>query len=216
MTPKDASRELREMAGLAPVIPVIVVHDVDHAVPLAEALVAGGLPVLEVTLRTPVSLEAIRAMAQVPNAIVGAGTLLRAEQVEDIQQAGGLFAVSPGSTDALLERCESAQLPLLPGAATATEAMHLLERGYSMQKFFPAEAIGGAAALGSLASPLPQIAFCPTGGVSAGNAADYLGLSNVLCVGGSWVAPNKLVEAGDWDGISTLAADAVEALSALT
>ncbi|MCR9086095.1 MAG: bifunctional 4-hydroxy-2-oxoglutarate aldolase/2-dehydro-3-deoxy-phosphogluconate aldolase [Rhodobacteraceae bacterium] len=216
MTPENASRELLEMARLAPVIPVIVVDELDHAVPLAEALVAGGLPVLEVTLRTPMALPAIRKMSHVPNAIVGAGTVLRAEQVSEVQHAGGLFAVSPGSTEALMTRCEEADMPLLPGAATATEAMRLLERGYSMQKFFPAEASGGAAALGSFASPLPQVTFCPTGGVGLGNAPDYLRLKNVVCVGGSWVAPKKLVETGDWDGISALAAEAVQTLSAVT
>ncbi|MEM8959573.1 MAG: bifunctional 4-hydroxy-2-oxoglutarate aldolase/2-dehydro-3-deoxy-phosphogluconate aldolase [Pseudomonadota bacterium] len=214
MTPENASRELLEMARLAPVIPVIVVDELDHAVPLAHALVDGGLPVLEVTLRTPAALSAIRKMSKVPNAIVGAGTVLRAKQVEEVQHAGGLFAVSPGSTDALLDCCEEADMPLLPGAATATEAMRLLERGYSMQKFFPAEASGGAATLGSFASPLPQVSFCPTGGVGLGNAPDYLRLANVVCVGGSWVAPKRLVETGDWDGISALAAESVQTLSA--
>lgn len=213
MSPEDASNQLLEMASMAPVIPVIVVHDVSQAAPLAEALVAGGLPVLEITLRTPAALDAIREMSGVKGAVVGAGTVLRAQQADEVRQAGGLFAVSPGSTDSMMTRCEAIGLPLLPGAATATEAMTLLERGYRMQKFFPAEAAGGAAALGSFASPLPQITFCPTGGVSAANAPDYLRLPNVACVGGSWVAPKQLVEAGDWVGITALASEAVQGLS---
>lgn len=214
MTPETASAELTDMARIAPVIPVIVVDALEHAEPLAAALVAGGLPVLEVTLRTPVALAAIEAMARVPGAVVGAGTVLTPDHVRNVQAAGGVFAVSPGSTDALMEACETASLPLLPGAATATEAMRLLERGYSMQKFFPAEASGGAPALASIAAPLPQITFCPTGGVSLANAPDYLRLANVVCVGGSWVAPKHLILEGDWDGITALAAEAVEKLSA--
>ena len=208
MTPAQASSQAEEVCRLAPVIPVLVIDDLATARPLAEALVAGGLPALEVTLRTPCALDAIREMAQVPGGVVGAGTLLTPEDVRAAKAAGALFGVSPGATDRLRQACEDADLPLLPGAATATEAMALLERGYTVQKFFPAEASGGAPALKSIGAPLPQIRFCPTGGVSLANAPDYLSLPNTLCVGGSWVAPSGLVTAGDWDGITALARQA--------
>ena len=208
MTPQEASRRTRELCGLAPVIPVLVVEDAGKARPLAEALVVGGVPVLEVTLRTPAALEAIRAMAEVPGGHVGAGTLISAEDVRAAKAAGATFGVSPGATDALLAACEDEGLPLLAGAATASEAMRLLARGYDMLKFFPAEASGGAAALKALAGPLPQISFCPTGGVSPGNAGAYLALSTVPCVGGSWIAPADLVAAGDWGAIEAKAREA--------
>ena len=169
MTPKDASAFAREICGLAPVIPVIVVRDVAHAVPLAKALVAGGLPVLEVTLRTPAALDAIRAMAEVEGGVVGAGTLLTPEDVRNAKAAGARFGVSPGVTERLVDACEEAELPLLGGTATVSEAMRLLERGYDVAKFFPAEANGGARALKSFAGPLPQMHFCPTGGVTPAN-----------------------------------------------
>ena len=208
MTPQDASRKALELCNLAPVIPVLVIDDLDHARPLAEALVAGGLPVLEVTLRTPVALDAIRAMSTVPGGVVGAGTLLTPEDVAAAQSAGATFGVSPGATDRLLDACEAADLPLLPGAATATEAMRLLERGYTTQKFFPAEASGGAPALKAIGAPLPQITFCPTGGINLSKARDYLSLSNCVCVGGSWVAPKDKLAAGDWEGVEALAHEA--------
>jgi 2-dehydro-3-deoxyphosphogluconate aldolase/(4S)-4-hydroxy-2-oxoglutarate aldolase len=208
MTPSEASKRAREICAMAPIVPVLVVTDVAHARPLAEALVAGGLPALEVTLRTPVALDVIAAMAKVPGGVVGAGTLVTPEDVKAAKAAGATFGVSPGATDALLAACEAEDLPLLPGAATATEAMALLARGYDMLKFFPAEASGGAPALKAIGAPLPQIAFCPTGGVSPGNAASYLSLSNVVCAGGSWVAPSDKVQAGDWAGIEALARDA--------
>lgn len=208
MTPQQASLHAREIAALAPIIPVLVVDDAAHARPLAEALVAGGLPALEVTLRTPAALDVIREMSKVPGGVVGAGTLLTPADVQAAKEAGAQFGVSPGATDRLLDACEEAELPLLPGAATATEAMRLLERGYDMLKFFPAEASGGAPALKAIGAPIPQIAFCPTGGVSMKNANDYLSLPNVLCAGGSWVAPKDAVEAGDWARIETLAREA--------
>lgn len=208
MTPQAASDRAREICLLAPVVPVLVIHDVAHARPLAQALVAGGLPALEVTLRTPVALEAIAEMAQVAGGVVGAGTLLTPADVQAAKAAGAKFGVSPGATNILLDACESADLPLLPGAATSSEVMRLLERGYSVQKFFPAEAIGGAPALKSIGGPLPQVSFCPTGGVSLTNAPNYLSLSNTLCVGGSWVAPQNLIDAGDWDAITELARQA--------
>lgn len=205
MTPQDASQSNEALCRLAPVIPVLVIDDASKARPLAEALVAGGLPVLEVTLRTPAALDAIREMAKVEGGIVGAGTLLTPEDVAAAIAAGAKFGVSPGATDRLLDACEAADLPLLPGIATSTEAMRLLERGYSVQKFFPAEANGGVPALKSIGAPIPQVRFCPTGGVSPANAPDYLALSNTLCVGGSWVAPKDLVAAGDWAAIEELA-----------
>lgn len=205
MTPFEASQANEALCRKAPVIPVLVIEDAASARALAEALVAGGLPALEVTLRTPAALEAIAEMAKVPGGIVGAGTLLTPQDVLAAKKAGATFGVSPGATDRLLAACEDADLPLLPGAATASEAMALLERGYTVQKFFPAEASGGAPALKALAAPLPQVRFCPTGGVSPGNAETYLSLPNTLCVGGSWVAPKDAVEAGDWKRIETLA-----------
>jgi 2-dehydro-3-deoxyphosphogluconate aldolase/(4S)-4-hydroxy-2-oxoglutarate aldolase len=208
MTPKEASANAREICGLAPVIPVLVVHDVAHAVPLAEALVKGGLPVLEVTLRTPAALDAIRAMAGVTGGVVGAGTLLTPEDVKAAKEAGALFGVSPGVTDAIVDACEAEDLPLLGGVATVSEAMRMLERGYEVCKFFPAEANGGAAALKAFAGPLPQVSFCPTGGVTAKNATEYLKLPNVLCVGGSWVAEASLLREGRWDEVTRLAAEA--------
>ena len=210
MTPQDASVQSRKLCMMAPVIPVLVVDDAAHAAPLARALVAGGLPVLEVTLRTAAALEVIREMAQIDGGVVGAGTLLTPRDVEDAKKAGAQFGVAPGATDILLDACEANDLPLLPGAATASEAMRLLERGYSVQKFFPAEANGGAPALKAIGAPIPQVSFCPTGGVSLKNANDYLSLSNTLCVGGSWVAPKDKVLSGDWDAITALAAEAAQ------
>jgi len=205
MTPETASAHARRIAALAPIIPVLVVEDAAHARPLAQALVTGGLPALEVTLRTPAALDVIREMAQVPGGVVGAGTLLTPADVRAAKAAGATFGVSPGATETLLKACEDEDLPLLPGAATASEAMALLERGYTMLKFFPAEAAGGAPALKAIGAPIPQIAFCPTGGVTPENARDYLALPNVICAGGSWVAPKDAVEAGDWARIETLA-----------
>ncbi|GAA6161999.1 bifunctional 4-hydroxy-2-oxoglutarate aldolase/2-dehydro-3-deoxy-phosphogluconate aldolase [Ruegeria sp. HU-ET01832] len=210
VSPKAASLRAREICALAPIVPVLVVDDVAAARPLAEALIAGGLRSLEVTLRTPASLEAIRIMSGVPDGHVGAGTLITPEDVQFAKEAGATFGVSPGATDELLAACEAEGLPLLPVAATASEAMRLLARGYDMLKFFPAEASGGVSALNAIGGPLPQISFCPTGGVSAANAGSYLVQKNVVCVGGSWVAPNDLIAVGDWAGIETLARDAAQ------
>ncbi|MEO9573152.1 MAG: bifunctional 4-hydroxy-2-oxoglutarate aldolase/2-dehydro-3-deoxy-phosphogluconate aldolase [Tateyamaria sp.] len=208
ITAKAASARAWEICNLAPIVPVLVVEDVSHARPLAEALIAGGLPALEVTLRTPAALDVIAAMAEVEGGVVGAGTLVTPDDVYAAKEAGAQFGVSPGATDALIAACEAEGLPLLPGAATASEAMALLERGYDMLKFFPAEASGGAPALKAIGAPLPQISFCPTGGVSMSNADSYLSLPNVVCAGGSWVAPKDKVLAGDWAGIEALAREA--------
>ncbi len=208
MTPAEQSLKAAEICRLAPVVPVIVVEDLAHAAPLARALVAGGLPALEVTLRTPCALDAIRAMADVAGGVVGAGTLLTPADVKAAKAAGAAFGVSPGATERLLDACAEQDLPLLPGAATASEIMALLEMGYTVQKFFPAEQAGGAAYLKSIGSPIPQVKFCPTGGISLKNARDYLGLSNILCVGGSWVCPKDKLASGDWAGIEALAREA--------
>ncbi len=208
MTPAEQSARSLDICRLAPVIPVLVIDDLAHAKKLAEALVAGGLPALEVTLRTPVALDAIRAMAEVPGGVVGAGTLLTPADVKAAKAAGATFGVSPGATQRLLDACADHDLPLLPGAATATEVMTLLELGYTVQKFFPAEQSGGAAFLKSIGSPIPQVTFCPTGGISLKNARDYLSLPNILCVGGSWVAPKDAMARGDWATITALAAEA--------
>ncbi|SDW36104.1 bifunctional 4-hydroxy-2-oxoglutarate aldolase/2-dehydro-3-deoxy-phosphogluconate aldolase [Litoreibacter albidus] len=205
MTPIQASQLAREICELAPIVPVLVVDDAAHAQPLAQALVTGGLPALEVTLRTPAALEVIAEMAKVEGGVVGAGTLLTPEDVHAAIDAGAKFGVSPGATDRLLDACEEAGLPLLPGVASATEAMRLLERGYTMLKFFPAEAAGGAPAVKAIGAPIPQVSFCPTGGVSPANANSYLSLPNVVCAGGSWVASKDKMQAGDWDGITTIA-----------
>ena len=208
MTPEIASQKARAVCELAPVIPVLVIHDVAVARPLAEALVAGGLPALEVTLRTACALDVIREMAQVEGGVVGAGTLLTPADVDAAVKAGAKFGVSPGATDTILQACEDADLPLLPGAATSSEVMRLMDRGYPTQKFFPAEANGGAPALKAIGAPLPQVKFCPTGGITAASAPTYLGLSNTLCVGGSWVAPQNLIDAKDWAAITELAKEA--------
>lgn len=205
ITPQDACKRTREICELAPIVPVLVVDDAASARPLAEALVAGGLPALEVTLRTPAALEAIKSMSDVPGGIVGAGTLISPRDVENAIAAGARFGVSPGATDELVAACEEMGLPLLAGAATATEAMRMLARGYDILKFFPAEASGGAAALKAIGAPLPQVSFCPTGGVNVANAQEYLSLSNVICAGGSWVAPKELVTTANWSGIEGLA-----------
>jgi 2-dehydro-3-deoxyphosphogluconate aldolase/(4S)-4-hydroxy-2-oxoglutarate aldolase len=208
MTPEIQSKKTRALCELAPVVPVLVVADAAKAEGLATALVAGGLPVLEVTLRTPAALDVIRAMAKVAGGHVGAGTVLTPDDVKRARDAGASFAVSPGATERLVRACEDAGLPLLPGASTASEVMQAMEWGYSMLKCFPAEAVGGAKLLKSLAGPLPQVSFCPTGGVTLANAQDYLSLSNVVCVGGSWIAPDADVAASDWAAIEARARDA--------
>lgn len=200
------SLDIRAICRLAPVVPVLIVDDVALAAPLARALVAGGLRALEVTLRTPVALDVIRAMVDAaPDALVGAGTLLSPADVRAVHAAGARFGVSPGLSDAVLGAAEDEGLPMLPGVATPTEAMRALERGLGTLKFFPAEQAGGVAMLKAWASPLASLAFCPTGGITAASAPGYLGLPNVLCVGGSWVAPGDALASGDWGRITELA-----------
>ncbi|AAX75535.1 hypothetical protein P053_00572 [Brucella abortus 01-4165] len=192
-----------------PVIPVLLIDKVEHAVPLARALARGGLPAIEITLRTAAALDAIRAVAdEVPEAIVGAGTILNAKQYEDAAKAGSRFIVSPDATKYIVAAANDSDVPLLPAAITPGEMLALREEGYTHLKFFPAEQAGGAPFLKALSSPLAGTFFCPTGGISLANARTYLPLPNVLCVGGSWVAPKELVEAGNWNAITDLAKDA--------
>ncbi|MFI1220947.1 MULTISPECIES: bifunctional 4-hydroxy-2-oxoglutarate aldolase/2-dehydro-3-deoxy-phosphogluconate aldolase [unclassified Streptomyces] len=208
-SPSPSAAPDASVLDLAPVVPVVVLHDTADAVPLARALVAGGLPAIEVTLRTPAALESIRAMAaEVPGAVVGAGTVLSPEHVRDTVAAGARFLVSPGWTDALLEAMKASGVPFLPGVSTTSEVVALLERGVSEMKFFPAEAAGGTAYLKALSAPLPQARFCPTGGISLASAPSYLALPNVGCVGGSWMVPGDAVAAKDWDRVARLAAEA--------
>lgn len=197
---------LEAVLHASPVIPVVVLDDARHAVAMARALVAGGVPAIEVTLRTRAALDAVRAIAtEVEDAIVGVGTVRRPQDLLDAEKAGARFAVSPGSTPALIAAAKSSPVPWLPGAATASEVMTLAEEGFVYQKFFPAEAAGGVALLRSLHGPLPDVRFCATGGIGVHNARDYLTTPNVGCVGGSWLTPAKLVEAGDWKAIERLA-----------
>ena len=194
-----------------PVIPVVVVEDLDHAVPIAQALVAGGLPVIELTLRTPVALDAIERIAnEVPEIYLGAGTIVDPGQAKQAAAAGAQFLVSPGSTRTILNAMTDTGLPHLPGVATVSEIMTALEAGYTELKFFPAEAAGGAPYLKSVGSPIPAARFCPTGGVSTGNAARYLALPNVGCVGGSWITPPDVLAARDWARVTELAAGAAQ------
>ena len=208
MTPEIQSQNSRALCALAPVIPVLVVKDAARAEGLATALVAGGLPVLEVTLRTPAALDVIREMARVEGGHVGAGTVLTPDDAKRARDAGASFAVAPGLTEKLVRACEEIALPLLPGAVTASEVMRAMELGYSMLKFFPAEAAGGVRSLKAIGAPLPQVSFCPTGGITLASAPDYLALANVVCVGGSWISPDADVAASDWAAIEARARDA--------
>lgn len=199
-----------DLLTVSPVIPVVVIDDVDDAVPLARALARGGVRIMEITLRTPAGLGAIeRVAAEVPETTVGAGTVTTPEEVAAAQRAGARFVVTPGSTDRLLAAVLGTGLPVLAGAATVTEVLRLREQGLRVAKFFPAEAAGGAEYLRAVSGPVPDMTFCPTGGVTPGNAADYLSLPNVTCVGGSWLTPRAEVRAGNWTRIERLAADAL-------
>ncbi len=205
----EKTEKLLAILQYAPVVPVLIVDDVKSAVLLARALVAGGLKAIEITMRTAAALDAVRAVAdEVEGAEVGAGTILNVAHWEAAVEAGSKFIVSPGTTQELLDVARQSSVPLLPGAATASEVMALREEGYHVLKFFPAEQAGGAGYLKALSSPLAGTMFCPTGGVSLKNARDYLSLPNVICVGGSWVAPKELIASGDWAGITKLAAEA--------
>ncbi|MGD9525814.1 bifunctional 4-hydroxy-2-oxoglutarate aldolase/2-dehydro-3-deoxy-phosphogluconate aldolase [Pseudonocardia sp.] len=203
--------ELLDIAllDIAPVIPVVVLHDVEAAVPLARALVDGGLAAIEVTLRTPEALPAVeRIAAEVPDALIGVGTVLGPAHVAESVRAGARFLVSPGATPGLLDCLVDSGLPFLPGVATISEMMAVYERGLTGMKFFPAEAAGGRAFLSAVAGPLPQLRFCPTGGITAASAPGYLALPNVGCVGGSWTTPRDALDAGDWGRVTALAKEA--------
>ncbi|MGA7509905.1 MAG: bifunctional 4-hydroxy-2-oxoglutarate aldolase/2-dehydro-3-deoxy-phosphogluconate aldolase [Erwinia billingiae] len=198
-----------------PVVPVIVINKLEHAVPLAKALVAGGVRVLEVTLRTACALDAIRAIAkEVPDAIVGAGTVINPQQLREVTEAGAQFAISPGLTEDLLQAANAGTIPLIPGISTVSELMLGLDQGLREFKFFPAEANGGVKALQAIAGPFPQVRFCPTGGISPANYREYLALNSVHCIGGSWLVPNDALESGDYDRITSLAREAVAGASA--
>jgi 2-dehydro-3-deoxyphosphogluconate aldolase / (4S)-4-hydroxy-2-oxoglutarate aldolase len=195
----------------APVIPVIVLNDVNHAVPMARALVAGGIRMLEVTLRTPVALQCVERIAkEVPEAVVGAGTVRSPFEAEAAARAGARFAVSPGFTTAVGQACRDVGLPLLPGVATGSEIMIASEAGYTELKFFPAMQAGGPAMLKAWSGPFFDVKFCPTGGVSVSNAKEFLSLPNVICVGGSWLVPHDALASGDWARITALAAEALK------
>lgn len=202
----NSSLQIQTIMTTAPVIPVIVIDDLDTAVPLAEALVSGGLTVLEITLRTEVALAAIERVAKaLPDAIVGVGTVATPDDIKRSVDAGAVFAVSPGYTPELGAACRAASLPFLPGVMTPADILRAQQDDYTALKFFPAEQAGGISLLKALSGPFNNTVFCPTGGINANNVNDYLALDNVLCVGGSWVAPSKLVKAGDWTEITALA-----------
>ena len=204
------SRTIKDIMAISPIVPVMVINNVEHAVPLAHALVKGGLKVLEITLRTPAALESIRRIrAEVPEAIVGAGTIINIETLNKAIDAGAEFIVSPGTTDKMIDAALATGIPLLPGIANPSQAMRLLEKGITEMKFFPAEAAGGIPMLKSIGAPIPQISFCPTGGVSQKNVKEYYNLSNVACVGGSWMCAASLVDAEDWDEITRLSIEAI-------
>lgn len=201
----DNKSDIESILTRAPIIPVLALDDPGIAVELAQALVSGGLPVIEVTLRSPRATEVLKKMAAVKNAIVGAGTILTTEQADMAISSGAKFLVSPGATPKILDAAEKFSIPLLPGIATSSEIMQVVERGYRFLKFFPAETAGGMAALKSFAGPFPQVRFCPTGGIDTEKAKGYLALPNVICVGGSFVTPESLVAARDWAKITALA-----------
>lgn len=206
---KNKADRMRAIFQLAPVVPVVAFDTVEQAVETSRALVAGGLPVIEITLRTEKAIDCIAAVAKhVDGAVVGAGTVLDAAAMVDCVAVGAQFLVSPGTTMDLLKGLKRVDVPLLPGIATPSEAMGLYSEGIEVMKFFPAEQSGGAAALKAMSAVFPHISFCPTGGITAKNAKDYLALPNVIGIGGSWVAPKTMVEAGQWDKITALAAEA--------
>lgn len=212
---KNWKTSAEQIMTAGPVVPVIVINKLEHAVPLAKALVAGGVRVLEVTLRTECALEAIRLIAQeVPDAIIGAGTVLNPQQLAEVTAAGAQFAISPGLTEPLLAAAVEGSIPLIPGISTVSELMLGMDYGLREFKFFPAEANGGVKALQAIAGPFGQVRFCPTGGISPKNYRDYLALKSVLCIGGSWLVPNDALESGDYERITQLAREAVAGAAA--
>jgi 2-dehydro-3-deoxyphosphogluconate aldolase/(4S)-4-hydroxy-2-oxoglutarate aldolase len=207
---KNWKTSAEQILTSGPVVPVIVINKLEHAVPLAKALVAAGVRVLEVTLRTACAVDAIKAIAkEVPDAIIGAGTVLNPEQLAEVTAAGAQFAISPGLTEPLLKAANAGPIPLIPGISTVSELMLGLDAGLREFKFFPAEANGGVKALQAIAGPFPQVRFCPTGGITPNNYRDYLALKSVLCIGGSWLVPADALESGDYARITKLAQEAV-------
>lgn len=206
----------QDVFATSPVVPVLVIKKLEHAVPLAKALIAGGINILEVTLRTPVALEAIELIAkELPDAMIGAGTVTNAEQLQQVTDVGAKFAISPGMTAELLAAGQTGSIALIPGISSTSDLMRARDAGYTHLKFFPAEAVGGVKAIKSIAGPFPDMVFCPTGGISLSNYHDYLALPNIHCVGGSWLAPDALMDDGDWDAITQLAKEAVEGAKAV-
>ena len=199
-----------EIFAAGPVVPVLVINDVEKAVPLAKALMEGGIKVLEVTLRTPAAIDVIKRIAQeVPDSLIGAGTVTNAQQLKAVVEAGAKFAISPGMTADLLQAGMDSEIPLIPGISSTSDLMKGKDAGYTHMKFFPAEASGGVKAIKSISGPFPDVTFCPTGGIGPDNYNDYLALNNVKCVGGSWLAPDDAIESGDWARITQLAKEAV-------
>ena len=208
ITPTESSKKAREICLVSKIIPVLSIQNIEDAIPLGEALIEGNLPVLEVTLRTPNALEIIKKMSTIKNAIVGVGTLINFQDVQGAVDVGARFGVSPGITNELITACEKLGLPLIGGVSSVSEAMKMLSWGYDVMKFFPAEVSGGIAALKAIGAPLPQISFCPTGGISLDNVANYLSQPNVICVGGSWIATPNLIKQKNWAQIYKLASEA--------
>ena len=209
--------DAEQVMGDGPVVPVMVIHKLEHALPVARALVAGGVRVLEITLRTPVAIEAIRLITEgVSEAMVGAGTVINAGELKAVEEAGAVFAISPGLTPELLEAANNGGIALIPGVSTISEIMTGIDKGYTHFKFFPAEAAGGVKTLKAFAGPFPAIRFCPTGGITLKTCNDYLALANVMCVGGSWLVPYDAVENERWDEITALAKEAVQEAQKLT
>ena len=211
----DASIQetMREILALCPIMPVVTIDHVDQAVPLAQALLAGGARSIEVTLRTDCALAAMERIAeQVPDIMVGAGTVMNIADLDRVRAAGARFAISPGHTDSLVQKACAGDFPYLPAASTVAEVMGLRERGFRYLKLFPAAVAGGVDLLKAIGAPIPDVRFCPTGGVSRENAASYLKLSNVICVGGSWVAPKRIMADRDWNGIESLMREGLEAV----
>lgn len=207
----------RQVLSRCPIMPVVCITDVEQAVPLAQALLAGGISVIEITLRTPAALESIRRVArEVPGMLVGAGTVIQPDQLTQVQAAGAVFALSPGVTLPLLTAARHIGLPFIPGVATASDILQALTLGFDALKFFPAQAMGGVATLQAFAGPFAECVFCPTGGIRPDTARDFLALDNVVCVGGSWLAPAKLLQARDWAAISLLAQTSLQALDGLS
>jgi 2-dehydro-3-deoxyphosphogluconate aldolase/(4S)-4-hydroxy-2-oxoglutarate aldolase len=210
-TPESRVEAIDAILSRAPVVPVLRIDDLDDAVPLARALVAGGLPVLEVTLRTAVARAAIERIARdVPEAIVGAGTVLRGDDLVSVTDVGAKFAIAPGATDGLYAAADHAPIPFLPGISTASELMRGLDAGYARFKFFPAEPAGGIGALNAFAGPFAKVKFCPTGGIDAAKAPAYLALPNVITVGGSWMVPKDALHRRDWAAIAALAKESAQ------